>query len=309
MLGLAQLRVFDAITRTGSFTKAAERLAVTPPAVSLQIRQLERQYGVPLFERIGRQVRLTPAGDALKQYTQRIFALAEDAERMLQGTRGFTATRLRIAATPTTAGYYLGPFWKALRQRYPGLRLELSVHNSRGVRERLLELHDDLGMLGGEADHPDLVLESFARDPLVVIVAPDHPWAKRHSVNIEDLRDQSLVLREPGSSTRELVERRLQSGGVAVGMSVEIASTEAIKRAIEAGTGVSVLASAAVRRDVATGHLHALRIRDRTFALTLSLACHRERRESPLIRAVLDATLPVLRRRGGRVRPSPSSGV
>lgn len=295
MRGLAQLRVFDAITRTGSFTKAAERLAVTPPAVSLQVRQLERHYGVRLFERIGRRVRLTPAGDALRQYTQRIFTLAEDAERVLQGTRGFTASRLRIVATPTTAGYYLGPIWRALRQRYPELRLELSVQNSRRVRERLLELDDDLGMLGGEPDHPDLVFQPFARDLLSVIVAPDHPWRRRRTVALADLRGQPLILREPGSATREIVERRLRAAGVDVGAAMEIASTEAIKRAVEVGTGVSVLAAAAVRRDVDGGHLCALRVRDRDFAVTMSLAYHCERRESPLLRAVFAASRDAVR--------------
>jgi aminoethylphosphonate catabolism LysR family transcriptional regulator len=297
MLGLVPLRVFDAITRAGSFTRAAERLAVTPPAVSLQIRNLERQYGVRLFERIGRRVRLTPAGEALRQYAQRIFALAEEAERALQGARGFMATRLRIAATPTTAGYHLGPFCKALRLRYPGLRLELSVQNSQRVRERLLELEDDLGMLGGEPGHPDLVLVPFARDPLVVIVAPDHPWARRRSIGLEALADQPLILREPGSNTREVVERRLRAVGVELGSTVEIASTEAIKRAVEAGTGVSVLAVAAVRRDVEAGHLRALRIRDPEAAVTLSLAYHRDRAESPLVRAVLDAVKRMFRAR------------
>ena len=110
MLGFAQLRAFEAVTRTGSFTKAAERLRVTIPAVSLQIRQLEREHGVTLFERLGRRVRLTPAGEMLRQYADRIFTLAHDAERALESTGDFRGTRLRLAATPTAAGYYLAPF-------------------------------------------------------------------------------------------------------------------------------------------------------------------------------------------------------
>jgi aminoethylphosphonate catabolism LysR family transcriptional regulator len=295
MLGLAQLRAFHAITVTGSFTRAAERLAVTPPAVSLQVRQLERQCGMRLFERIGRRVRLTPAGHTLGQYTHRIFTLAEDAERALQGARGFVGARLRIAATPTIAGYYLGPFWQTVRRRYPGLRLELSVQNSQRVREQLLNLEDDVGLLGGETDHPHLHFRPFARDPLLVIVAPDHPWAARRSVGLPALADQPLILREPGSSTRELLERRLRAVGVEPRSTVEIASTEAIKRAVEAGTGVGVLATAAVRREVEAGDLRALRIRDRAMTLTLSLAYSRERAESPLLRAVLEAVQPMLR--------------
>ncbi len=289
MVGLSQLRVFEAVTRAGSFTRAADRLHVTPPAVSLQIRQLERQYGVRLFERVGRRVRLTPAGEALRPYAQRIFALAEDAERVLQGTTDFRGTRLRIAATPTTAGYYLAPFWKALRRRYPRLELELSVHNSRTVKERLLALEDDLGMLGGAADHPDLIFQPFARNEMVAIVSPAHPWAGRSWIAVKALRDQPLILREPGSEGRALVERELRRAGIDLRTVVEVESTEAVKQAVEAGGGIGLLATAVVRRDVAGGYLRALRVRGGDFTLTLSLAYHRERQSSPLIRAVIEA--------------------
>src|SRR5438094_802813 len=188
MLGFAQLRAFEAVTRTGSFTKAAERLRVTIPAVSLQIRQLEREHGVTLFERLGRRVRLTPAGEMLRQYADRIFTLAHDAERALESTGDFRGTRLRLAATPTAAGYYLAPFWKRLRRRYPGLQLEVSVHNTRTVRQRLLALEDDLGMLGGAAEDGTLIVRPFARDTMMAIVSREHPWAHRKAVTPEGPR-------------------------------------------------------------------------------------------------------------------------
>jgi DNA-binding transcriptional LysR family regulator len=310
MLGLSQLRAFEAITRTGSFARAAERLHVTPPAVSLQVRQLEREYGVRLFERVGRHVRLTPAGEALRPYAQRLFALAEDAERVLQGTADFGGSRLRIAATPTMAGYYLAPFWKALRARYPKLELELSVHNSRAVKERLLALEDDLGMLAGEADHPDIVLEPFARNELVVIVSPAHPWARRSWIALEALRDQPLILREPGSEGRALVERELRRADIPLHTVVEVASTEAVKQAVEAGGGVGLLATAVVRRDVAGGYLRALRVRGGDFTLTLSLAYHRERQGSPLIRGVVEAVRATARPGCGTpASPAPRRGA
>ena len=301
MLGLSQLRAFEAVTRAGSFSKAAARLHVTPPAVSLQIRQLEDQYGVRLFERIGRRVRLTPAGEALGGYAQRIFALADDAERSLQGATGFTGIRLRVAATPTTAGYHLAPFWKALRQRCPGLELEVSVHNSRRVKERLLAFEDDLGMLGGEADHADLVLRPFARNSLVAIVAPDHSWARRSWVSVAALGDQPLIFREPGSEGRAVVERELKRAGVAPHVVIEVTSTEAVKQAVEAGAGVGILATAVVRRDVDGGYLRALRIRGGDFEMTLSLAYHGERAHSPLLQTILVA-VPDLSRTSRRQR-------
>ena len=292
MLGVAQLRVFSAVVRAGSFTKAAESLAVTPPALSVQIRQLERQCGTRLFERVGRRVRLTPAGEMLRPYVRDIFTLAEDAERALKGTSQFHATRLRIAATPTTAGYYFAAFWKRLRRHYPGLQLDLSVQNSRGVRERILALEDDLGMLGGDVDHPDIVLQPFGHDPVVAVVPPNHALAKRRHVSLHTLGKEPLILREPGSATRALVEGRLRAAGIDVRPMLELASTEAIKQAVEAGAGVGLLGAAVVRRDVRGGHLCAVRVSDRHFVMKLSLAYRRDRSDSPLLRAILQITRP-----------------
>ena len=292
MLGFSQLRAFEAVTRTGSFTRAAERLHVTVPAVSLQVRSLEREHGVRLFDRVGRRVRLTPAGEALRQYAERIFTLVHDAERALQGTGDFHGTRLRVAATPTCAGYYLAPFWKRLRRRYPGLQLEVSVHNTRTVRQRLLALEDDLGMLGGATEDGALIVRPFARDTMVAIVSPEHPWAKRKAVTLKALGREPLILREPGSAGREIVERALRTAGIEPRAVMEMTSTEAIKQAVEANGGVAVLARAVVQRDLAGGHLRALPVRGGDLTLRLAFAYHRERADSPLLRAVLAVIVP-----------------
>jgi aminoethylphosphonate catabolism LysR family transcriptional regulator len=291
MLGFSQLRAFEAVTRTGSFTKAAERLRVSVPAVSLQIRQLERDHGVRLFDRVGRRVRLTPAGEALRQYAERIFTLVHDAERALQGAGDFRGTRLRLAATPTAAGYYLAPFWKRLRRRYPGLQLEVSVHNTRTVRQRLLALEDDLGMLGGATEDGALIVRPFARDTMVAVVSREHPWAKRKSVTLQALGREPLILREPGSAGRETVERALRTAGIEPHTVMEMTSTEAIKQAVEANGGVGILARAVVQRDVRGGHLRAVPVRGGDLTLELAFAYHRERADSPLLRAVLEVVV------------------
>ena len=229
-----------------------------------------------------------------------MFTLAEDAERALQSASEFQATRLRITATPTAAGYYFAAFWKRLRRRYPRLQLDLSIHNSRGVRERILALEDDLGMLGGDVDHPDIVLQPFGRDPVVAVVPPGHPLTKQRRVTLETLGKEILILREPGSATRTLVERRLRETGIEPHATLELASTEAIKQAVEAGAGVGVLGAAVVQRDVRGGYLRAIRVNDPHFVMTLSLAYRRERGDSPLLRAILQATRPAsLRHRRG----------
>jgi len=286
-INLGQLRVFEAVTRASSFTRAAHHLGVTPPAVSLQIRQLEQAHGVRLFDRVRRRVRLTPAGQRLEQYARRIIALAGDAERALEETRGFAGGQLRLVASATAAAYYLPPLLTRLRRRYPGIRIHLEVGNSQRVRERILGLEGDLGLLGAESPHPDLVFELLAEDPLVVIVPPGHPWARRRRIPLAELRDEDVILREPGSASRQLIERRLQKLGVEVRPAMEIGSNEVIKRAVEMGNGVSLMSAAIVRREVEAGHLRALGVRDERLVRNIYLVYHRERRDSPLIHAVL----------------------
>src|SRR5215475_4605558 len=286
-INLGQLRVFEAVTRTGSFTRAAQRLNVTPPAVSLQIRQLEQAHGVQLFDRVRRRVRLTSAGQRLEQYAQRIFALVGDAERALEETRDFTGGQLRIVASGTSAAYYLPPILTRFRRRYPGVRVHLDVGNSQQVRERIVNLDGDLGMLGVETPHPDLEFRRLAKDPLVVIVSPGHSWARRRTVSLADLRSERLILREPGSGSRQLIERRFVTFGLKIQPAMEIASNEVIKRVVEMGNGVSLMSAAIVRREVEGGHLHALGMRGERLTRPIHLVYHRERRDSPLIHAVV----------------------
>ncbi|HXJ79667.1 MAG TPA: LysR substrate-binding domain-containing protein [Candidatus Methylomirabilis sp.] len=298
-INLGQIRVFEAVTRTGSFAQAAERLGVTPPAVSLQIRQLEEAYGVRLFERLRKRVRLTSVGEELAPYAQRIVALAGDAERALEATRSFAGGRLRIVASATAAAYYLPPLLTRVRQRYPDIRVHLDVANSQRVRERIATLEGDVGVLGVETAHPDLVFERLAEDPLVVVVAPGHPWGRRRRVALAELASQPLILREPGSASRQLVERRLHRVGARADPSMEIASNEVIKRAVEMGNGVSLMSAAIVRREVDAGQLRALTVSDDRLVRTIHLVYHRERQDSPMIHAIRQVARS-LRREGRR---------
>jgi DNA-binding transcriptional LysR family regulator len=299
-LSLGQLRAFEAVTRAGSFRAAAERLGVTPPAVSLQIRQLEADTGVQLFDRVRRRVRLTSTGQTLARYAQRIFALADDAERALQETRRFAAGRLGVVASGTSAAYYVPPLLTEFRRRYPGIHTHLDVENSQRVRERVLGLEDDVGVLGAETAHPDLVLEPLGEDPLVVIVPARHAWARRRRVALPDLRREPLIVREPGSATRQLLERRLLRYGIRMQPAMEIASNEVIKRAVEMGNGVGLMSEAIVRREVEAGHLCALTVSGERLVRSIYLVYHRERRESPLIDAVVTVARALRRGHAGR---------
>jgi LysR family transcriptional regulator, low CO2-responsive transcriptional regulator len=297
-LGLGQLRAFHAVVAAGGVTRAAQRLAVTPPAISAQIRELERQAGLVLFERAGRSTRLTSAGETLADYTRRIFTLLDDAEHALSPPRAGARGRIRVAASDTAAAYYLGPFWRALRRDHPQLRIDVSVHNSGAVAAQVVSRAADLGVLAEAAAPPELVLVPLVEDVLVVVVAPDHPLAARRAIDLRDVAAHPMIVRERGSATRDLVEREMARRGVAPRIAMEIDSNEAIKRAIEAGLGVGVLSGAVVHREVRDGALRVIPFRGRAPQRVIHLAYHVERRDSPLLRAVLQtaATIPPPRR-------------
>jgi DNA-binding transcriptional LysR family regulator len=272
------------IVRSGSFKKAAEQLHLTPPAVSLQIRQLEDEYRLKMFERVGRRTMLTAAGRTLHEYAQRIFALERDAALALERLRGLEAGSLRVVSSETAA-YYVPFVWREFRRRYPGIQVQLALDNSDHVAERIRRLEDDLGVLSMDIGHPDLVGELLVQDPVVAVVPPSHPWAKRRSVGLEDFEGQQLVLREVGSATRRLAERRFTMLGIRWRLAMEIASNEVIKQAVEMGAGIAILSVVVITREVQDGRLCGIRIRDREFVRPLHLAFHRERADSPVIHA------------------------
>ena len=298
-LGLGQLRAFHAVVAAGGVTRAAQRLAVTPPAISAQIRELERQTGIPLFERAGRSTKLTSAGETLADYARRIFTLVDDAEQALTPDRAGARGRLRVAASDTAAAYYLGPFWRALRRDHPHLRIDVTVHNSGAVAAQVVTRTADLGVLAEAAAPPELVLVPLVEDVLVVVVAPDHPLAARRAIDLRDVAAHPMIVRERGSATRDLVEREMARRGLTLRIAMEIDSNEAIKRGVEAGLGVGVLSGAIVHREVRDGALRVVPFRGRAPQRVIHLAYHVERRESPLLQAVLRtaATTPRVGRR------------
>ena len=298
-LNLNQLRVLEAVARTGSFSRAAEELSVTQPAVTVQIRKLEAHCGVLLFERVRGKGHLTQAGQTLYAYAQRIFALADEAAQTVELVRGFKAGRLRLIAGRTPAASYLPSLVAGFRRRYPEIRIQLLVDTSQRAADGILSLKDDLAVLGEEPRDPHLVREPFCDDRLVLIVPPRHAWTRRRAISLRELTDQPFIQREPGSSTRALIESRMAAAGVALRVTMELGSNEAIKRSVEMGDGVALVSAALVELETQSGRLSVVRTREPEIVRSFYLTYHRERRESPLIRAMLDVAREIHPRQEG----------
>jgi DNA-binding transcriptional LysR family regulator len=232
--------VFEAAARHSSFTRAAEELFLTQPTVSMQIKQLTKSVGLPLFEQVGKRLYLTEAGRELFGTCRQIFETIAQFDMKIADLKGLKQGQLRLAVI-TTAKYFiprlLGPFC----QLYPGIEISLQVTNHERILERMVNNSDDLYIMSQLPEHLDVNFEPFLENPLVVFAPTNHPLAKERNIPIHRLADEPFIMREPGSGTRRTVQSLFEEEGVKVKVKLELGSNEAIKQAIAGGLGISVL--------------------------------------------------------------------
>ncbi len=266
---LHQLQAFAAVAEAGSFTRAAEVLFLTQPAVTRQIAALEAELKTRLFDRLGRTVRLTASGQVLHEYAERILRLTRDAKEAVGDVTEGRAGRLAVGASSTLATYVLPPLLRAFRATHP--QVEIAVHT--GVSARVWDMVEaggcDIGLVTSDAapDTPlpiaaPLVVTPLADYETCVVVPPHHGLAQRKSVHPGDLAGSSLLLMETGTNLRTYVDRLLSAANVAEQTAMELDNVEAIKRMIEADLGISLLPKIAVQAEVISGTLVALPLAD-----------------------------------------------
>lgn len=297
---LPALRTFHLITQHQTFNRAARLLGITQPAVSQQIRRLERAVGLKLFQRDGRRLVLTEAGQTLRVFTRRIFQLADAAVDALEGVSGLQTGHLRVGASRTAGAYYVSDLLNGFKARYPGVRVSLSVGNSQMILAGILDFTLHAGLIAGRPEEPRVAVRPLISDRMLVILPPGHRLAGRRALSVRDLGGLPLVLREPGSTTRELVEQGFRAGGQAAEPAMELESNEAIKSAVADGVGIAIMAQAAVADDVAAGRLVARPLRP-PLRLDFALVYHRDHVLSPVLAAFL-ALLPEGRKHSGSPR-------
>lgn len=247
---LHQLKVFEAAARHGSFTRAAEELFLTQPTVSMQIKQLTKSVGLPLFEQVGKRLYLTEAGRELFATCRQIFDTIAQFEMKVADLKGLKQGQLRLAVI-TTAKYFiprlLGPFC----QLYPGIDISLQVTNHEGILERMSANMDDLYILSQVPEHMDVNYQPFLENPMVVVAPLNHRLAKEKNITIQQLEDEPFIMREPGSGTRRAIQKLFDEHGISVKVKLELGSNEAIKQAIAGGLGISVLSRHTLLPDLA----------------------------------------------------------
>jgi DNA-binding transcriptional LysR family regulator len=258
-----RLQVFHTVARLMSFTKAAEALHMTQPAVTFQIRQLEEQFNTRLFDRGRHRISLTDAGHRVFEYADRIFALYAEMEQGVRELTGELSGSLTIGASTTIAEYMLPTLLGDFKKRYPEIAIHLKVSNSEGIVSLVERNAIDLGVVESPVANRNLVVESCKQDELVAIVPPGHDLARSGPVGCRRVLRYPFICREEGSGTREVINDYFEtmlggSGGLKVTM--ELGSPEAVKGAVEAGMGVSIVSKATVQKELKLGTLVALRL-------------------------------------------------
>lgn len=281
-MNFAQLRAFHGVAVEGSFTRAAERLNVTQPTLSGQVKDLEQTFGVKLFERRGRGVVLTELGQRLLGISRQIFGLEAEAQQLLSAARALTRGRLRVGAD---APYHVVPVLAALKRRFPGIELAVSFGNSQRVLRGLLEGQSDVAILPEVKREARLYALPFRRDRLVAFVDRGHAWSRRRSIRLEDLAEARLLLREVGSTTRAILERALKRARVRPAESFEVGSREAVREAAAAGLGVGIVAESEFGRDE---RLHKLELRGAGLRATEYAVCLKAQREDRVLAAFFE---------------------
>jgi DNA-binding transcriptional LysR family regulator len=280
-LNLHHLRVFASVAEEGGFTRAAQALRLSQPAVSKAVRELERDTGMPLFERAGRATRLTAAGEALFARARELFAVERSAEEELRALRGLSGGVLRVGASTTVATYLLFPYLARFREANPGVKLRVASANTRAIARALLERRLDVALVEGPVRHARIEVVPWREDELVLIAPPTHRLAAKRSIELRELSGEPLIVREPGSGTRRVAERALAAHDVSPKVTLQLGSTEAIKQAVAAGLGLAFVSRFAVDEQVQLGRIAAVRVRESALRRMLTELRLRGRAEGP----------------------------
>ncbi len=246
---LRQLKVFEAVGRHLSFTRAAEELYLSQPAVSMQIKQLEGQLSVTLIEKFGKKNGLTEAGREMLHYSREILRLLDEAEEVLDDLRGVRRGTLQIAVA-TTANAFAAQLLAAFSREFGGIQYKLDITNRQTLLDQLEANQTDLVIMGRPPANLPLVAESFMDNPLVVIAPPHHPLATQQSIPLGKLSNETFVIREKVSGTRIAMERFFKKHGGKIESKIEMTSNESIKNAVQAGLGLGIISTHTMRLEL-----------------------------------------------------------
>ncbi len=287
-MSYSQLRAFHAVATHGGFSKAAEKLNLTQPAISDQVRKLEERFDVLLFDRRKRLVRTTDLGERLLEITRRMFEMEDEALELLSESQALRTGSIHVAADSPA---YAVKLIRAFREEYPGISISLGVCNSEDVLQRLLSYDADIGLLAQAPRDARLRTMSISGDPIIAFVNRDHPLADKKQISLGTLAEMPVIMREPGSNTRRIVEQEAARVGSQFNVVMETNSREAMRDSALAGIGVGILSKPEFGEDE---RLVPLELSDCKKTLSESVVCLKERAHLRMVNAFWQTAKAVL---------------
>jgi len=254
---LRQLKVFEAVARHLSYSRAAEVLYLTQPAVSMQIKSLEETIGLPLFEQLGKKIYLTEAGRELNRYSRSILQQLTEAESVFAEMKGLQHGKLAISVA-STASYFMPQLLAQFNRKFPGVTISLNVTNRETLLNQLAHNEMDVAIMGRPPDGLDMEAASFMENQLVIIAPTDHPLANAHGIPLARIQQETFLVREQGSGTRIAMERFFTEQSIQLTTGTEMSTNEAIKQAVQAGMGLGILSLHTISLELETGRLAVL---------------------------------------------------
>lgn len=280
-INLNQLRSFFLVAREQSVTKAAESLFISQPAVTMQIKSLEKDLEIRLFKKYGKNLQLTHAGEVLYGYAERVFEIVEEMEYVLRGHAELKRGTLTIGTTRSFAKYLMPDMLSRYQARYPDVKVSLKVGSSQEIADGLMAFQYDLGIICRLPFKSRLKVIPYAKEPFSLVTAPDHRLASRKEIHLEELRNEPLIIREEGSGSRYAILSLLSSHGINPHVLLEAESIEFIKEYIMKGRGISFLYQPEVRAETDMGLLKAVRVKEGPLVIQTDIAYPRNVDLSP----------------------------
>ena len=286
-----RLRVFHTVAKHMSFTRAAEEMKLTQPAITFQIRQIEEHFDTRLFDRHHNRVALTEAGTTVFQYADRIITLYQETEKAVHEMTGATRGLVKLGATTTPGEYLLPAVLSGFNQRFPDVQIHLTIYNTPQVIQKLEDAAIDLGMVEGPVKNKQLILAPCIADELVVVLVPNHSLAEMEEIPIQQLKKHPFISREEGSGTRTIIAKALGEAGLPfekLNIVLEMSSTEAVKTAVENGAGFSVLSQVSLGKELQLGSLVIRRIKDIPMHRTINFVYQKQKFRTKAVETFLD---------------------
>lgn len=249
------LRTFIAVVEEKNFTKAAEKLLISQPSVSVHIKNLEVEFQTQLFIRSSKTLKITPSGEILYERAKQMVQIYDNTKNEIYEQQHTIKGTLNIAASFTIGEYVLPPLLSELYKSYPKLDFNVTIGNTDEVVKLVQFFEADIGLIEGNTDEKDLIVKAFMEDELTIIAPPDHPLKHSNSIKTEDLQDEIWVSRERGSGTREYVEHVIRTNGLKMNNLITISSNQGVKETVMNGLGISILSTCVVQRELEQGSL------------------------------------------------------